>query len=374
MKSNRYQSMADAAKQSATPEEFENVCASDVKIETIDWLWPNRFARGKLGLLAGMPERGKGLILSDIFARISRGMPFPCNEGKAEIGDVLLLQQEDDPADTVVPRLIAAGADLTRIRILNMIKKVDGSGKRTFNIAADLPMLRPILERANDPQLLAIDPITAYVGKINAAAGVEVRSALMPLIDLLREFHVAGIGVMHLNKKTDVDNAVARISDSLAFVAVSRQAFVVTDDPENERRLFVKAKNNLAPDVKALSYRVETRRAGQDHRDGRDIFAPCAVWGPEHVEISAMQAMQAETTGKAATNSRKDAKDLLVKLLDGGDMTQKNIEDQAEGECISPRTLRRAKKELEIESYKNGMDGGWMWRLPKKGNGSAEGF
>jgi putative DNA primase/helicase len=371
---NRYQQYADAATEGATPEEFESVRADEVKIEAIDWLWPHRFARGKLGLLAGMPERGKGLILSDIFARITRGMPWPCDEGKAEIGDVLLLQQEDDPADTVVPRLAAAGADLARIHILKMIKKTDGSGKRIFNIVADLPMLHAVLQRANTAQLLAIDPLTAYIGKVNAAAGVEVRSALMPLVDLLREFHIAGIGVMHLNKKIDVDNAVARISDSLAFVAVSRQAFIVTDDAENERRLFVKAKNNLAPDVKALSYRIETRRAGQDHRDGCDIFAPVIIWGTEHVEISAMQAMQAEAGGKAASNTRKDAKDLILKLLDGATMAQKEIVDRAEGEGISLATLRRAKRDLGVESFKDGLSGGWMWRLPKKGNGDAEGF
>src|SRR5262245_57538599 len=111
----------------------------------------------------------------------------------------------------------------------------------------------------------------------------------MPLVDLLKHFHIAGLGIMHFNKKIDVDNALARIADSLAFAAVARHCFVTTDDPENERRLLVKAKNNLAPDVKALSYRIETRLAGEDHRDGRSIYAPVIVWGAEHVEISALQ-------------------------------------------------------------------------------------
>jgi hypothetical protein len=179
---------------------------------------------------------------------------------------------------------------------------------------------------------------------------------------------------MHLNKRVDVDHALARIADSLAFGAVARHCFVTTDDPENERRLLIKAKNNLAPDVKALSYRIETRLAGEDHRDRRPVYAPMIVWGTEHVEISALQAMQAEAGGRAASNPRKEAKDLILKLLDGAPMAQKDVEDRAEGEGISPITLKRAKKDLGIESFKDGLTSGWMWRLPKKGNGDAEGF
>jgi hypothetical protein len=76
---NRYQRHAEDAKQAAMPEEFESVCADKVQIEAIDWLWPGRFALGKLGLLGGMPERGKGLIISDIFSRVTRADGrWPC--------------------------------------------------------------------------------------------------------------------------------------------------------------------------------------------------------------------------------------------------------------------------------------------------------
>jgi putative DNA primase/helicase len=236
-----YQKMSDAAKASAIPEELDIVSADQIKLEAIDWLWPGRFALGKFGVIGGNPDRGKGLILADIFARITGGRPWPCNEGNAPIGDALLLQQEDDLSDTVAPRLRAAGADMSRVKILRMVRKTDGSGKRMFDLHEDLPKLRDALERANEPQLLAIDPLTAYVGKINASAGIEVRSILMPLVEMLADFHIAGIGVMHFNKKTDVEQALARIADSVAFGAVARHCFVVTDDAENERRLLVKA-------------------------------------------------------------------------------------------------------------------------------------
>ncbi len=100
------------------------------------WAWPKRFALGKLGILAGMPERGKGQIICDMFGRITRkNGKWPCSEGDALHGDCLLLQGEDDLKDTVVPRMIAAGVDLSRVHLLNMVTKTDGSGKRQFDFA-----------------------------------------------------------------------------------------------------------------------------------------------------------------------------------------------------------------------------------------------
>jgi putative DNA primase/helicase len=363
---NRYDKIADAAKAASTPEELEVVTADQVKIESIDWLWPNRFARGKLGLLGGNPERGKGLIIADTFSRITRGAPWPCNEGTAPKGNLVLLQQEDDLNDTVAPRLRAAGADMSRVRILGMIRKVDGSGRRMFDLNNDLPKLWNVLDSLDDPVMLAIDPLTAYIGRLNASSGNEVRSALTPLVDLLKHFHVAGLGIMHFNKKIDVDNALARIADSVAFGALARHCFVVTDDPENERLLLVKAKNNLAPDVKALSYSIRAVHAGNDHRDGRAIYAPRVEWGHEHVEISATQAMRAEANGTAATNPRKEAKDFLSDILANGPMPQKDIEEAVKGESFSMRTIKTAKKEMGIVSEKTGLDGGWVWRLPEE--------
>jgi putative DNA primase/helicase len=360
---NRYEKTADAAKEAAVPEELEVIRADQVKLEKIDWLWPGRYALGKLGLLAGMPDRGKGLIFSDIISRITRGAAWPCKEGHAPPGDCILIQHEDDPGDTVVPRLIAAGADLQRVHILTMVKKVTGPTKRIFSLA-DLPMLGELLEQLKGPQFVGIDPLGSYTGKINAAAGNEVRSTLIPLVEMLKRFHVSGIGILHFNKKVDVDNPVLRVADSIAFTAVSRHTFVVTDDAENERHLLIKGKNNLAPDTKALSYHIEAGHGGHDHRDGSEIRAPRVVWGHEHVDISAVQAMQAENGGGGARNPRKEAKDFILKMLATGSALAAEIEDAAEDEGISLRTLKTAKRDLKIVSKKDGIKGGWRWFLP----------
>lgn len=104
---------------------LESAKASAFRISSIQWFWPNRFALGKLGLIAGLPDRGKGLLTSDMIARATKGDRWPCNEGRAIQGNVLLLTAEDDIEDTVVPRLIAAGANLDRVVIVKMVNQGD---------------------------------------------------------------------------------------------------------------------------------------------------------------------------------------------------------------------------------------------------------
>jgi hypothetical protein len=104
-------------------EVLESVRASSVQMTAISWLWPNRFAIGKLGIIAGLPDEGKGQIAADIIARItSTDKAWPCDEGTAPDGNVVLLSAEDEPQDTIVPRLVAAGADPNRVEIVKMIR------------------------------------------------------------------------------------------------------------------------------------------------------------------------------------------------------------------------------------------------------------
>src|SRR5262249_26803804 len=141
---------------------------------------------------------------------------------------------------------------------IHIVQMVDDNGKgRDFNLVTDLETLRAKLEEVKDCILVHIDPVSSYmgVGKINSSVTTDVRGVLKPLTDLAAEKRVAILGIMHFNKKAEVNNAMLRIADSLAYVAAARHVYVVVSDVEVEhRRLFVKAKNNLAPDKKALSY------------------------------------------------------------------------------------------------------------------------
>ena len=248
------------AEQEDPPSILKSSRASTFEMSAIQWLWENRFALGKLGILAGLPDEGKGQVLCDMAARITRGMDWPCGEGTAPEGNVVLLTAEDDPKDTVVPRLMAAGADLERIEIVQMVHE---AGKdRMFSLVNDLDLLRQKILDVGNVKMIQIDPISAYLGvkKMDSFRTTDVRAVLGPVTELASELMVSIIGIMHFNKKTDITDALLRISDSLAFGATARHVFAVVDDAENKRKLFVKGKNNLAPrDIKTLAYYFGTR-------------------------------------------------------------------------------------------------------------------
>jgi DNA polymerase I-like protein with 3'-5' exonuclease and polymerase domains len=226
---------------------LESVRAADVKMEAIDWLWVDRFALGKLGILAGLPDEGKSMILCYIAARVTKeNLEWPNGEGHAlHPGNVILLTAEDDPVDTVVPRLVAADADLNRVEIVKMVhdRDVKDGRERTrmFSMVDDLGLLRQKIDEMGNVVALLIDPVTAYLGAgkgaVDSFRDADVRSVLGPLVQLASERRISIIAIMHFNKKIDVTNALLRISNSLAFGGVARHVFSITKDETNARRL-----------------------------------------------------------------------------------------------------------------------------------------
>jgi putative DNA primase/helicase len=345
------------------PPALRSARASTFEISAIQWLWSNRFALGKLGILAGLPDEGKGQILCDMAARVTRGYDWPCGEGTAPLGNVVLLTAEDDPKDTVVPRLMAAGADLDRIEIVQMVHE-DGKD-RMFSLVSDLDLLRQTVLRIGNVKMIQIDPITAYLGvkQIDSFRTTDVRAVLGPVTDLASELMVSIVGIMHFNKKTDVTNTLLRISDSLAFGTTARHVYAVVDDPENKRKLLVKGKNNLAAhDTKALAYGFGAREVGKDKKTGQDIWAPHIVWYLQHVEVTSTEAMQA--AGGQSGYARREAREFLLNRLEAGPVNADDILEEAKHNGISQKTLKRAKKDLKIRSIRR--QDNWIWELPAK--------
>jgi putative DNA primase/helicase len=139
----------------------------------------------------------------------------------------------------------------------------------------------------------------------------------------------------------------------------------VLDDPEDkDSKLFVKAKNNLAKDTKALRYGMSVKKVGFDTKLGVDINAPYIVWHPQHVEITANEAMQAA----GGHTAKREAREFLLERLGAGPVNSEDLVEEAKQEGIAEKTLRRAKKELGIRSRKQQgrTDGLWFWELPPK--------
>jgi hypothetical protein len=276
-------------------------------MQALTWLWPNRFALGKLGLLVGLPDEGKGQVFCDIAARVTHdGSEWPCKEGCAPSGNVIMLTAEDALSDTVVPRLKAANADLDRIHFVKMAS--DGGENRMFSLIADLKKLRHKIIEIGDVILVLIDPISAYlgIGKVDGYRTSDVRAVLSPVADLAEELNIAILGIMHFNKKLDVVNVLLRISDSLAFGATARHVYAVVDDRENNRKLVVKGKNNLAPRAaadKTLAYHFGAHEVGLDPKTGASIWAPHVLWEDQYVDVTALEA-----TGRYQQQSTSSAR------------------------------------------------------------------
>jgi putative DNA primase/helicase len=353
---------------------LESIRASSVAMEAYDWLWPDRFAVGEIGLVVGMPDEGKGQMLSYIAAAITRGLEWPNDEGRAPQGNVILLTAEDDVKKTVIPRLKSAGADLDRIEIVRMMHETkDGAEtKRMFSLISDLDRLREKIIEMGEVRLVEVDPVSAYLGfgKVDSYRTTDVRAILGPLKDLAEELSVAIVGIMHFNKKIDVTNVLLRVSDSLAFVAAPRHVFGVIDDPDNGRKLVVSAKNNLAnaeQKKKSLAFHFDVKQVGVDARNDKPILAPFIVWEEGYVDVTANEALQAASENKAPA-AVDEAKRFLLDMLANGPVAKKEIEDAAEGCEISLATLRRAKRILRVIAEKDRATpkGSWFWKLPPK--------
>ena len=163
------------------------VCMADVEPQPIDWLWPERIARGKVSMLAGDPGLGKSLITIALATAVSTGAKWPVDGGNAPIGSVVMLSAEDAVADTIRPRLDAAGADCTRIHALQMIRDIDQDGnefERSFSLARDIENLSTVVDELGNCVLITIDPISAYLGGVDSHRNADVRALLSPLAEM----------------------------------------------------------------------------------------------------------------------------------------------------------------------------------------------
>ncbi len=160
---------------------------ADVRIVPVRWLWPDRLPLAKLSLISGDPGTGKSCLTIDLAARVSAGIRWPdvCEESNP-VGGVVLLSAEDALDDTVVPRLRAAGADLTRIVALQGVEYRGKSGDevRHFNLEHDLPVLESAIEQCPGCRLVVLDPVSAYLGETDSHRNAEVRGLLAPLATL----------------------------------------------------------------------------------------------------------------------------------------------------------------------------------------------
>lgn len=340
--------------------------ASEIEVQELDPIWNGVIWRGKYTLLAGDPGLGKSLITVDIAARVTRGAAMPCEAEPAEPYEqenVLFITAEDDPADTIKPRLIAANAACDRVIFWSGMQETFENGKqRQHGVALDrhLHELRKIV-RENSIGLVIIDPISAFMGSVESHNNAEVRAVLGSLSQLASRHHFSILAVSHLNKGTPHNpSALARVSGSGAFAAAARAVFMISRDSDHEgRRLMLPGKVNLSRDGVGYSYRVEECETGH----------PRVLWAAE------LETRRADDVFKPEHSARQEARDAgverakewLAKYLVGGPQSQREIRAAARNAGHSTRHVDAAKALLRVHSSPVGHQGAWMWSLPVSG-------
>ena len=184
---------------------------SEITPETLKWLWPGRIPLGKLTLLVGDPGLGKSLLTIDIAARVSRGTSFP-DGASCEPGAVIMVSAEDDPADTIRPRLDAAGADVSRVHVLQgtRITLADNStAERAFDLETGVATLEDALADVRGVRLIIVDPVSAYLGGADSNSNAEVRRILAPLAALAAKYGLAVLCVTALAGSRPAQQCIA---------------------------------------------------------------------------------------------------------------------------------------------------------------------
>lgn len=341
---------------------------SDIPIKAIEWLWQGKIAKGAFSVIAGHPGIGKSQLTINIASTVSTGGVFP-DGTKAKPGTVIILSAEDDPATTLKPRLLAAGADCSKIVIVKSVEvKTKGkkSKKRQFNLQQDLENLNQVIvqlkEKMAEPvSLIIIDPITAYLGKINANDNAEVRGLLATVSEVIQDKQIAFLGISHFTKGDGKDTkALLRVSGSLAFVAAARAAFLVAKDLDNEElRYFLPLKNNLAKDTDGLSYKIESITLEDGTKTSR------IAWQFGAITKTADEVLNPRKEDMGEKSALEEACDFLRDLLSHGPVLQSSVKKLAQDSGIAEKTLYRAKNHLNIKSDKERKkDAPWYWFLP----------
>lgn len=337
----------------------------DIEPTTVRWLWPGRIPRGRMTLMVGRPGGGKSFATADFAARVSQGRDWP-DGSPCAAGSVLLCSAEDDPADTIVPRLIAHDADRSRVHLLTGVRysREDGTESERVFTLVDIEPLRKALDQLSDCRLIVVDPIGSYLGgQADAHRDNEVRGVLAPLCKLAEEYDAALLVVAH-TRKSAAAHADDTAMGSRAFTGLARSVLHLMADPDDEtdqRRLLLPGKNNLAERPDGLAFNIGPGAFNDEDGQPR----ACVRWHEGTVDITADDAVNREPITETQSTERDEAAEWLKQALAAGARPAKDIIEEAQQvKTISKRTLDRAKKAIGIDAYRIKNPGPWWWRLP----------
>ncbi|MGH7179057.1 MAG: AAA family ATPase, partial [Tepidisphaeraceae bacterium] len=266
---------------------------SDVKIQPIHWWVKGIFPRKKVSLVAGDGGLGKSTVMIDFASRSTTGQSW--HDGREiSAGSVVMVNAEDDAPDTIAPRAKVAGADLSRIILIEAVRRrlSDGTfSDRGFTLY-DISPLRDAINAAEDCVAVVIDPVGAFVGESDSYKESDVRSLLGPLAKLAAECDVAIVLIMHINRRAGAP-ASNRLMGSAGFANAARAVWLVAKDVTNpQRRLFLPVKMNIGKDHTGFAFTITSAP------DARPDDPAVIAWEAAPVTVTADEAMAQSSDGK----------------------------------------------------------------------------
>lgn len=354
------------AQENAPRPRVEMLCAADIPPEPIDWIWPGWLAAGKFHILAGSPGCGKTTLSMGLSSIITNGGEWP-DGTRCTPGNVVIWSGEDDPKDTLIPRLMATGADLRRVFICGQIRHGTDGEPVPFDPASDMPILARAMAEMGNVRLLIIDSVASAVGG-DSHKNTEVRRGLQPVLDLAQATGCAVLGITHFAKGTKGASPTERINGSIGFAALARVVIVASKDAEGGTRTMARTKSNIGSDEGGFSYTLEQVDIGEVP----GLQASRVWWGAslEGPALELLDKSEGNVSTRADGGALMEAMDWLRDQLKGGELPKAEVEAYAKEEGFSPKTLRTARERLKLSTPRKKITGSnkctTYWALPQE--------
>jgi hypothetical protein len=333
--------------------------ASQIAVRPVRWLWQGRLALQALSLLGGREDVGKTTLGYTLGAAVTRGdLPGVCAGSPR---GVVVAATEDSWSHTIVPRLMAAGADLNRVFRVDVTTS-DGT-ETELSLPRDLIELERVIAGAN-VALVILDPLLSRLdAALDTHKDAEVRLALEPLVTLADKADVCVLGLIHVNKSNSSD-VLTLLMGSRAFAAVARTVLFVMVDPDDEnRRLLAVAKNNLGrSDLPTLAFAIRGVRVATTIEG--EVWTGKLDWLGES-ERSIRDAVEAAAERSGQRTAVSEAASWLAEYLasEGGTVDSAVVKREGAKYGHSREALRRACQKLRVSQKNVGYPRRTLWSL-----------
>ena len=337
--------------------------ANTIQMEKLEWVWPDRIPAGKICPYTGKPSCGKSLAILDLVARVTTGKDCPDAKNPSGLRDVVLAATEDDLGTTLVPRLVACDADLSRIHI---VKRVTVEGKknshRMLQLKEGAQLIRRMLRDHPDVALIALDPISGFFGDVDPNKDKEIRPVLESVQAALEQSKTALVGIIHQNKRGDTD-ALGKVLGGSAVVGVSRAVWGFSRDSEDKNLCYMTlVKGNLSKKRSGMKYKID----GKDIPlgNGENTNAAYTSW-QEETDMDADQVLNKEReSAKSGGNNPKlmIATVIIKDALKNGPVAATEMYKNRDAEGIDDRTFKKAYYDVGVQANNQGDK--WYWRIP----------